>query len=175
MDLKDAIQLITHKDFSTKDTRIWADLGCGSGTFTLALANILDDGSTIYALDSNAAAMSTIPVKYKQVTIKTIIADFIRDELQVEKLDGILMANSLHFVKEKEVLLTRLKSYMKEDASILIIEYDSKAANTWVPYPIDFQSLRTMFTRLGYMNISKLNTRASIYGNGQMYAALIRP
>lgn len=175
MDLKDAIQLITHNDFSTKDKRIWADLGCGSGTFTLALANILDDESTIYALDSNAVALSTIPAKYKQVAIKTIITDFIRDDLQFEKLDGILMANSLHFVKEKEAFLTRLKSYLKDDASLLIIEYDSKAANTWVPYPIDFQSLRTLFARIGYMNISKLNTRASVYGNTQMYAALIKP
>ena len=39
----------------------WADLGCGDGTFTLALASLLPAGSTIYAVDQDAAALRALP------------------------------------------------------------------------------------------------------------------
>lgn len=179
MELKDAVQLITHiithNDFSPINRKVWADLGCGSGTFTLALASILDSRSSIYAVDSNTSILSSIPAKYNNTSIKKITTDFIVDDMPFNNLDGLLMANSLHYVKEKEAFVTRLKSYLNPDACFLVIEYDSNTSNLWVPYPLDFYSLKTLFTKLGYVNISKLNTRASIYGNRLMYSALIKP
>lgn len=175
MELKDAVQLITHNDFSPINRKVWADLGCGSGTFTLALASILESGSSIYAVDSNISILSSIPATYNNTSIKKFTIDFIVDDLPFNNLDGALMANSLHYVKEKEAFLMKLKSYLNPDACFLIIEYDSDTSNRWVPYPLDFQSLKKLFTKLGYATISKLNTRASIYGNRLMYAALIKP
>lgn len=174
MHLQDAIQFITHPDFVITNKKIWADLGCGTGTFTLALASLLDNSSTIYAVDADASALSRIPDTYHQTKIEKIRADFVNDALPVDTLDGLLMANSLHFVKNKEAFLEKLKPSLRTDASLLIIEYESKVPNVWVPYPIDFQSLKSLFGRSGYSDISKLNTRASIYGNRQMYAALIK-
>lgn len=175
MELKDAIQLITHNYFSTKNKKIWADLGCGSGTFTLALASILEADSTIYAIDTQASALAEIPNLYQTVNINKLILDFIKADLPIHQLDGVLMANSLHYVKDKEAFLTKLKSNLKPDASLVVIEYDSNAANPWVPYPIDFSSLNALFLKLGYTKIKKLNSRRSVYGNRQMYAALIEP
>lgn len=174
MDIKDAIQFITHNDFSTKSKKIWADLGCGTGTFTLALASLLDEESLIYAIDSNSTALNKIPETYNQVKIEKFAADFISTDLPIHQLDGILMANSLHYVKDKEAFLTKLRSHLQKDACFLIIEYDSNASNIWVPYPIDFQSLKALFSKLGYQSITKLNSRPSVYGNRQMYAALIK-
>ncbi|HEY1054531.1 MAG TPA: class I SAM-dependent methyltransferase [Emticicia sp.] len=175
MDIKDAIQFITQDSLSTKNKKIWVDFGCGTGTFTLALASILETQSMIYAIDSNSSALNKIPDNYNQVTIKKITADFVDTDLPVYQIDGVLMANSLHYVKEKEIFLSKLKSHLKKGSCFLIIEYDSNTSNIWVPYPIDFNALKTLFLKLGYKNISKLNTRASIYGNRQMYAALIQP
>ena len=45
----------------------WADLGCGDGTFTLALAELLADGSVIHAVDLDASALSAIPSRVEQV------------------------------------------------------------------------------------------------------------
>jgi ubiquinone/menaquinone biosynthesis C-methylase UbiE len=174
MDLKDAIQFITHIDFSTKNKKVWADLGCGTGTFTQALANILEKDSTIYAVDTNRTALNKIPDIYNNIAIKKLTADFVFSELPIHQLDGILMANSLHYVKEKEVFLEKLRPHLDDEAYFLIVEYDSNISNVWVPYPIDFQSLKSLFSKSGYKNITKLNSRPSIYGNRQMYVALIR-
>ncbi|RYU96149.1 class I SAM-dependent methyltransferase [Emticicia agri] len=174
MDIQDAIQLISHPHFTTKNKNVWLDLGCGTGTFTLALANILEAGSTIHAVDFNSSALEKIPDTYKGISITKQTADFIKSDLSVTKFDGILMANSLHYVKEKEIFLNKLKSYLADTACFLVIEYDSNASNSWVPYPIDFQSLNRLFSDSGYKTITKLHTRPSIYGKRQIYAALIQ-
>jgi ubiquinone/menaquinone biosynthesis C-methylase UbiE len=174
MQLQDAIKFITNDSFSTGNKKIWADLGCGTGTFTLALASMLDSGSTIFAIDSDASALSQIPETYNQTEIVKIKADFVNTGLPFDRLDGFLMANSLHFVKDKEAFLKKLKPCLNTDACLLIIEYETNTPNIWVPYPVDFQSLKSLFTKSGYSEISKLNTRTSIYGNRQMYAALIK-
>jgi len=36
----------------------WADLGSGSGAFTLALADLLGPGATIYSVDRDQAALA---------------------------------------------------------------------------------------------------------------------
>ncbi|MBA4850088.1 class I SAM-dependent methyltransferase [Emticicia sp. BO119] len=174
MDLKDAIQFITHDDFSTKNKKIWVDLGCGSGTFTLALASILDKSSTIFAIDYNSTAINKIPESFHQVNIKKLTLDFVNTHLPLNHIEGVLMANSLHFVKDKETFLERLKVHLNTHAFFLIIEYDTNSSNIWVPYPIDFQSLKALFLKSGYRSIIKLNSRPSVYGNRQMYAALIQ-
>src|SRR5690348_13719603 len=80
----------------------WADLGAGNGIFTRALSTLLHDGSVIYAIDTNAERMESIRV-WQQVQLKKIHADFAREKWSTEPLNGIMMANSLHYVKDKEV------------------------------------------------------------------------
>ncbi len=55
----------------------------------------------------------------------------------------------------------------------LIIEYDTNEPNLWVPHPITFKKLKSLFEELGYSKILKLNERGSAYGSGMMYCALI--
>ena len=174
MDIKDAIQLITHNSFSVKNRKVWVDLGSGTGTFTSALASLLEKESIIYAIDSDASALKKIPDSNNRINLKKVIADFVNTDLPIQEIDGILMANSLHYVKDKEAFLNKLRPHLNIDACFLIIEYDSNASNLWVPYPIDFQSLKALFSKLNYANITKLNSRHSIYGNLQMYSALIQ-
>jgi len=173
MELKDAIQLITHQEFSPKGKNNWADLGCGTGTFTLALASILESDSSILAVDADQSALNKIPTGFNQITISTQKADFVNDVLQARNLQGVLMANSLHFVKDKTTFLNKLKPYLAPNACFLVIEYDSDVANQWVPHPVSFDALNKLFSEASYKSIHKLNTRPSIYGNRNIYASLI--
>ena len=150
----------------------WADLGCGAGLFTEALAGLLPAGSSVYGID-------TKPLLRKQttpggVTILPMTADFIKAPLPVHHLDGILMANSLHYVKDKSALLQKLKAYKQGDAPLMIIEYDTDTpVPTWVPYPISYASLKESLGN-DYA-IEKLGERPSVYGRSQMYAAIAIP
>lgn len=151
----------------------WADLGCGSGVFTQALGTLLPAQSTIYAIDSSNSWQpgnkAVVPVQYIFQQ-----ADFVQDELQLPPLDGILMANSLHYVKDKAALLARLITYIKPDAAFLLVEYDTdQAVHPWVPYPIKFSLLSELFSGHGFSRVQKLQERPSIYRSSRMYSALI--
>jgi hypothetical protein len=152
-----------------KGSPVWADLGCGSGLFTIALAQLLPANSTVYAIDTHP----TVRQQDSPTSIIPIRADFIKDSLELPTLHGILMANSLHYVKDKPALIQKLRSYMHRQSPFLIVEYDTdKPVLVWVPYPISYDSLLPLFKDY---SIQKLGERPSAYGRANMYAALIRP
>lgn len=171
MDLRDAIALIAHKDITASPESIWADLGCGSGLFTYALANLLEKGSTIYAWDKGNPHLSALANPH-HIDIKPGRLDFLEEEIPVSGLDGILMANSLHYVREKPLFIDKISAHLRENGSFLIVEYETTKANSWVPYPVPFQALKALFHKAGFTSAVKLNERPSLYGSGHMYAAL---
>jgi SAM-dependent methyltransferase len=152
---------------------VWADLGCGRGTFTLALARVLKPGSTIHAMDTNAAALAALPSSYKEVRIQASRGDFLEQTWPFADLDGILMANSLHYVRDPASFIRRCAPCLKPDHRFLIVEYDTGTANCWVPYPVNRGELRSLFSAAGYSSFSLLSSRRSIYNRAPLYAALI--
>jgi len=141
----------------------WCDLGAGSGTFTRALAQLLAPGSTIYAVD-----FDEIYDRRKDVEIRKIVGDLESATLRLPKVDGILMANTLHFIREQSLLLRRLLTVTDR---FLIVEYERSRPHRWGPYPVSFEKLGQFFRDLGVENVEKLATRPSLFG-GTMYSAL---
>jgi hypothetical protein len=88
-------------------------------------------------------------------------------------LDGILMANSLHYVAAPGAFIRACESHMKPPARFLIVEYDTNEANHWVPHPVGQAKLRALFERAGYSSISVLLTRPSVYQPAPLYAVSI--
>ncbi len=148
----------------------WADLGCGSGVFTEALATILPAGSTILAIDKNEQQLP--PVSGKHVAVQFIQADFETQLPDIYPLDGILIANALHYVREKGKFIESLEHFFSKQNHFIIAEYETDIANNWVPFPISFERLTKLFQSFGYDSINKVNTRTSIYG-GSMYLTRI--
>lgn len=145
----------------------WYELGAGSGTFTLALAQLLAPGSRIVAVDRDAEAMTALPARHRGVTIERRIADFSAG-VTVASADGVLMANALHFVRDQAALMRRLRGVTSQ---VLIVEYADRRPNPWVPYPLDVARFRTLATEAGFAAVTELGSRRSAFG-GRMYAAL---
>ncbi len=173
MDIKDAIALIRHTPAHAGAPAVWADLGCGAGMFTYALAHLLETGSTIYAFDKEQPRLANLP-NPGQVHIKPEQLDFLEDDLPVSGLDGILMANSLHYVPRKPAFIDKIARHLLPDGAFLIVEYETSRANPWVPYPVPFQALKALFHDAGFTSAGRLNEIPSLYGSGHMYAALFR-
>ena len=168
MQISEAIELIKDAPVHSGRPETWADFGCGNGVFTKALAHIIPDKSLIYAIDKSSQYLSTN--KTQNVSIDFIKTDFVKDDLALPPLDGVLMGNSLHYVADKNLFLRKLVERQPGINIFIIIEYDIHKSNTWVPYPVKFQDLKKLFTDIGYNEIVKLAERRSVYQRGNIYA-----
>jgi ubiquinone/menaquinone biosynthesis C-methylase UbiE len=145
----------------------WCDLGCGSGTFTIALAQLLASGSTIHAVDLDQEALEAIPDQYRGVAIRKVLGDLRTSSLRLPSVNGILLANSLHFIQDQHLFLRRLLSVTD---CFLIVEYERSKPSPWRPYPVGFERLIQLFGQTGVTRVEKLATRRSRFG-GTMYSA----
>jgi trans-aconitate methyltransferase len=165
MEQTDATTLI-RGGVAGKSIQHWADLGCGDGTFTKALAGILPWNSYIHAIDKD---IQHLPPRINEVTIGFKHLNFISDALVSHDLHGILMANSLHYVRHKGQLFKRLESSFRTERRFIVVEYESRWPSPWVPYPISY--LKLVELAKGYQ-ASKLAEFPSRFG-GSMYSALL--
>lgn len=169
MEIKEAIKLIEAGLPPKTDSVRWADLGCGSGTFTIALSYLLGDNSLIYAIDKQEQVIHSPAT----VEIQFIKADFSTGMLPVSNLQGILMANALHYIKDQSACVEKLKDSLAADGQMMVVEYDTDTANPWVPYPLSLTKLKRLFSSSGFTSIEKIGEYTSIYNAGKMYACVI--
>ena len=170
MKISEATALIRTPMIEWERPQSWCDLGCGSGTFTIALAQLLSSGSTIHAIDLDPRALREIPDQYHGVAVRKVLGDMRSPSLNHPCVDGILMANSLHFVEDQHRLLRRLLSVT---SCFVIVEYERNKPSPWGPYPVGFERLCQLFNEAGVERIEKLATRRSRFG-GTMYSAFAK-
>src|SRR5512138_188290 len=148
MDARDAARLIA----PGVSGRVWADLGAGRGTFTMALATLLGSSGRVYAVERDASAADALERLARRrghgerALIEVVRADFAMVPLPVKDSDGILLANSLHYVADNEQapLLARLARGVGKDGTLLVVEYDNRPRSRWVPFPIAFNRLASI-------------------------------
>jgi trans-aconitate methyltransferase len=172
MRLRDAIGMIADSNVAALGPTTWADLGCGTGTFTLALAELLAAGSVIHAMDRDAAALRKIPSAYDGVSIATHRGDFTSPSWPFAKLNGILLANSLHYVEDQARFIKRCEARMTSPHRFLVVEYDTDEASRWVPHPVPRHRLLELFAAAGYPSITILASRPSVYRRATLYTVL---
>jgi ubiquinone/menaquinone biosynthesis C-methylase UbiE len=143
----------------------WADLGAGEGAFTLALADLIGDQGHVVAVDKDARALRSIDRK-----IETRVADF-TEPLDLHDLDGVVMANSLHFVRDKDSVLELVRGMLRAGGRLIIVEYGADRGNPWVPYPFTYSTWEAMAARAGFKNTRLLKTVPSRW-LGSMYSSV---
>jgi len=152
----------------------WADLGCGDGVFTYWLSMLLQPGSKIYAVDKNRRALAALKRNFAELQLPTavqpMLADFSRP-LALPPLDGLVMANALHFVRVKEPVLKQLLNLLKPGGRLIVIEYNTSRGNSAVPHPLDETSFLNLARQFG-LREPRIVARAPSTFLGEMYTGL---
>jgi ubiquinone/menaquinone biosynthesis C-methylase UbiE len=154
MDHTDHVNLLRPANLPEGGT--WADFGAGTGAFTLALSELVGRTAEIYAIDTDGSALTRLEQQHRirfgtSQNIHSVRGDF-NGALSLPPLDGILMANSLHFYRDKEKVLRHVRSFLKWSGTLLLVEYNVDSGNPWVPHPLSFETLQTLAPRAGFSN-----------------------
>jgi ubiquinone/menaquinone biosynthesis C-methylase UbiE len=152
----------------------WADLGSGTGAFTLALADLIGPTGHIYSVDKDRDALRqqerAMRSRFPETMVSYLVAD-ISQRLDLPPLDGIVMANSLHFLRDKHTVLQLVRSYLRPNGRLLLVEYNTDRGNWWVPYPLSYTTWEKLARENGFTGTQLLVTRSSRVLN-EMYSAL---
>ena len=157
---------------------LWADIGAGTGAFTLALADLLGPGGQIVAVDRDAGALranaDAVAARFPATRLQTLVRDF-ASPLDLPPLDGLVAANSLHFVpRARQVATIRgLAASLRPGGRFVLVEYDADRGNPWVPHPFSARTWVTLAREAG-LEPPEVIGRVPSRFLGAIYAAVSR-
>jgi len=107
---------------------------------------------------------------FPQANVHYLSADFTRP-LNLPPLDGIVIANALHYVRHKEPVLEMLRAYLKPGGRLILVEYNADRGNPWVPHPLSYPTWEALAARCGFASTRLLARVPSRFLN-EIYSAL---
>ena len=156
--------------------RRWLELGAGRGAFTFALADVLGPSGHILATDRDVAALRALADeagrRFPDVPVAVRELDFRKPfPSDLEPVDGILAANTLHFAPDVPRIAASLRSLLRVGGRLVVVEYDADQGNPWVPYPFSFATWERRAADAGYHDTRRLHRVASRFLGG-IYGAV---
>lgn len=115
-----------------KPGRNVADIGAGSGWFTVRAARRVTGISTVYAVEINPAAIEYIEQRAKKEqlrNIKTILGKPDDPQLPAGSVDAVLLLKTYHEIARPIALLSNLRPSLKPGAKVGIIDRNGDGEN----------------------------------------------
>ncbi len=104
-----------------------ADIGAGSGWFSVLAAKKVGQNGKIYAIDINEESIKYIDeriTKENLPNIETILGTPVDPKLPADAVDAAMILKTYHEISEPVKLLTNINQSLKKDALIGIIDRD---------------------------------------------------
>lgn len=144
----------------------WADFGAGTGNFTRAMRELVGERAAIYAVDRDRHALSRQPDD-----VRCVAADLTRKINDMPPLDGLLIANALHFVRDQRETTRLLMQYLKPGGVFLVVEYDVRLPRGYIPHPLSYTRFERIAAESGLHSAAQVGARKSPTTGTVMYAA----
>ena len=117
-----------------------ADVGAGSGYFTLRLARAVGPKGLVLAVDVNADILAFLDGRLKEAGItnaRTVVVPKDDPRLPPAGLDTVFMVDTLHYVADRAAWLGKVRAGLAPGGRIVVIDYIPKSAEErpWGPPP----------------------------------------
>jgi ubiquinone/menaquinone biosynthesis C-methylase UbiE len=102
-----------------------ADIGAGSGWFSVRAAKRVGDAGTVYAVDINPEAVRHIDDRARREklhNVKTILSTADDPTLPRAAIDSVLLLKTYHEVENPVILLQKLRASLRPGAKVGIID-----------------------------------------------------
>jgi cyclopropane fatty-acyl-phospholipid synthase-like methyltransferase len=109
-----------------------ADIGAGSGWFTVRAARRVTETGSVYAVDINPEATRYIETRAQKEglhNVKTILSKSDDPDLPANKIDSVLLLKTYHEVDKPVALLRNLAAALRPGAKVGIIDRNGNGEN----------------------------------------------
>ena len=111
-----------------------ADVGAGSGYFTVRLARRVGPEGKVYAQDIQPEMLRILRRRLERAdfrNVETVLGTETDPKLPPNSLDLILMVDVYHEFSQPQKMLRQLRSALKDDGRMVLLEY--RKEDPWVP------------------------------------------
>lgn len=128
-----------------------ADIGAGSGWFTVRAAQRVAPRGTVYAVDINPEAIQYVDDRAKKEklnNVETVLGTAGDPRLPSESVNAVLLLKTYHEVAQPVELMTHLRSSLRPDARVGIIDRNGNGENHGVAKKVVIQEVESAGYRL---------------------------
>ena len=109
-----------------------ADVGAGSGYFTIRLARAVGTAGKVYAVDIQSGMLELLKQKLARERLTNVIPVLAAEDdprLPEQSLDLVLMVDVYHELSSPQVTLAHLKRALKPGGRLVLLEYRAEDPN----------------------------------------------
>lgn len=109
-----------------KPGSVVADIGAGSGVFTLPLAAAVSPTGKVYAVDIEQGLVDHIAAKAKEqkaTNVRPVLGKFTDPNLPARNVDVAFIYDVLHHIENRAEYLKNLAPYLKKNGRIAVIDF----------------------------------------------------
>jgi ubiquinone/menaquinone biosynthesis C-methylase UbiE len=104
-----------------------ADLGCGTGAYTISLAQEVGEMGQVYAIDVHREALHTLASTLEKrgiSNVDTVWADIEKGvPVDAYSLDAVVMSNILFQLEDIDKALTHVSKILKPEGQLLVVDW----------------------------------------------------
>ena len=156
------------KTLGLREDEIVADLGAGTGFYSLA-AGVLVPRGKVYAVELQKDFLDTINGKIKEAhlnNVKTILGNVEKlggTKIGDDVVDAAIVSNILFQVEDKEKFIEEIKRILKPNGKVLLVDW-SETSIMQKNIIITKEKARAMFEKKGFAWVRDIDAGAHHYG-----------
>jgi len=159
------------KVFGLEEDMIVADLGAGSGFYSIAVAKMVPKGK-VYAIEVIPDFIKSLRNKIKDENLQNIecilgnVEKIGGTKLKEHIIDRIIASNIFFQIEDKSLFLEELKRILKPHGRILLIDWSKEESSMGknLANAVSSQETRAMFEKKGFIHERDIDAGPHHYG-----------
>lgn len=154
-----------------------ADLGAGTGLFTLLLAPVVAPAGVVYAVDIEPLFLKLISQRAADLDIGNVVAVLNREDditLPEAAVDVVFIADTYHWLDDPQVMMASVRRALAPGGRLVLLEYDPTAGPlepTFVHVRFGREGLTEELRSFGF----ELTATPDVEGLDRFYMAVFEP
>jgi ubiquinone/menaquinone biosynthesis C-methylase UbiE len=118
-----------------KPGNIVADVGSGSGVYSIPMAKAIAPNGILYAVDIDQTMLDHVAARAKEAgvtNLRTVLGEYDDPKLPVKNVDVAYFQRTLHMIEHRQAYLNATAKYLKPDGRVVVIDKNHEDSPDWM-------------------------------------------